>query len=189
MPSLQFDAWMSQALESKIEEALAMVLSTVSKNGQQSGRFVYLREYGNDNFAFFTNYNSRKGEEIAGNNKACLTFFWKELERQIRIEGTIEKNSKEASDKYFYSRPHHSKIGAWSSPQSKVIKNRDELENIVSSFDRQYPTEDVPRPEHWGGYVLKANYYEFWQGRASRLHDRIAYTLENNNWKIERLAP
>ncbi len=188
-PALQFDSWMKQALDSKIEEALAMVLSTVNKEGQPSGRILYLREYGNDNFAFFTNYHSRKGEELVENNRACLTFFWRELERQVRIEGTVEKHSKEASDKYFYSRPHYSKVGAWSSPQSKVIKDRTELEGFVSEFDKRYKTEDVPRPEFWGGYILKANYYEFWQGRESRLHDRIAYTLEGNNWKIERLAP
>ncbi|HEY1039970.1 MAG TPA: pyridoxamine 5'-phosphate oxidase [Bacteroidia bacterium] len=189
-PARQFDIWMKQAVEAQISEAIAMVLSTVSKDNKPSARVVYLREHGNNNFAFFTNYNSRKGEELAANNNACITFFWRELERQIRIEGTIEKHSKEASDKYFYSRPHHSKIGAWSSPQSKVLKNREELENMVTSFDKQYQTEDVPRPEFWGGYVLKANYYEFWQGRASRLHDRITYTLQQDgSWKIERLAP
>lgn len=189
-PALQFASWMKQALDSQIDEALAMVLSTVNKNGKPSGRVLYLREYGDDNFAFFTNYNSRKGEELSENNHACLTFFWRELERQVRIEGTVQKHSKEASDKYFYARPHYSKIGAWSSPQSKVLKNRSELESLVSSFDKRYQTEDVPRPEYWGGYVLKADYYEFWQGRESRLHDRIAYTLqEDMSWKIERLAP
>lgn len=190
MPDLQFTTWMKQVLDAEVREPHAMVLSTVSSNGQPSGRILYLREYGNNNFAFFTNYNSRKGEELLHNKHACMTFFWPELERQLRIEGVVEKHSKEASDKYFYSRPHYSKIGAWSSPQSKPLKNRDELEHLVTEFDKRYQTEDVPRPEFWGGYLLKANYYEFWQGRANRLHDRISYTLQdNNNWKIERLAP
>lgn len=189
-PSLQFEKWMHQALEAKVNEALAMTLSTANKQGKPSGRVLYLREYSDNNFAFFTNYKSRKAEDLQENPFACLTFFWHELERQVRIEGTVEFHSKEASDKYFYSRPHYSKIGAWSSPQSKVIKNRKELEDLVTDFDKRYQTEDVPRPEYWGGYVLKANYYEFWQGRKSRLHDRIAYTLQaDNTWKIERLAP
>jgi pyridoxamine 5'-phosphate oxidase len=190
LPSDQFGKWMLQALEARIPEAQAMVLSTVNAAGKPSARVVYLREYGNGNFAFFTNYKSRKAEELLKNPNACLTFFWPELERQIRIEGVIEMHTKEASDAYFYSRPHTSKIGAWSSPQSKVLKDRTELENLVTEFDKRYPNEDVPRPEYWGGYRLKANYYEFWQGRASRLHDRIAYTQQKDgNWKIERLAP
>ncbi|MCD6067434.1 MAG: pdxH [Bacteroidetes bacterium] len=190
LPAMQFGLWMDQALEAKIGEAQAMVLSTVSTSGKPSARVLYLREYGDNNFAFFTNYQSRKSEELSNNQQACLTFFWPELERQIRIEGIVEKHSKEASDSYFYSRPHHSKIGAWSSPQSKILKNRKELDDLVTDFDKKYPTEDVPRPDFWGGYVLKANYYEFWQGRASRLHDRIVYTLQNGgSWKIERLAP
>lgn len=189
-PALQFARWMQQALDAEVREPLAMVLSTVSASGKPSARVLYLRESGTDVFAFFTNYLSRKGEELSGNTNACLTFFWPELERQLRIEGVVEKHSKEASDKYFYARPHYSKIGAWSSPQSKVLKNRSELESLVTDFDKKYQTTDVPRPDFWGGYVLKANYYEFWQGRESRLHDRIAYTLQNDNsWKIERLAP
>ena len=189
-PALQFEKWMNDAIKSNIPEVMAMNLSTVNKEGKPSGRILYLREYGNDNFAFFTNYKSRKANDLIHNPNACLTFFWKEMERQIRIEGTVEFHSKEASDNYFHSRPHYSKIGAWSSPQSSVLKNREELENLVTEFDKRYATEDVPRPVYWGGYTLKANYYEFWQGRKSRLHDRIAYTLtDNNNWKIERLAP
>jgi pyridoxamine 5'-phosphate oxidase len=189
LPALQFDSWLQQSLQSEVPEAMAMVLGTVNKTGKPSGRVVYLREYGDNNFAFFTNYNSKKGEELLENPYACITFFWRELERQVRIEGIVEKHSKEASDKYFHSRPRYSKIGAWSSPQSKIIKDRVELEGLVNEFDSRYQTADVPRPEHWGGYVLKANYYEFWQGRESRLHDRISYTLENDTWKIERLAP
>ena len=189
-PALQFEQWMLQALEVKVHEALAMTLSTANKLGKPSARVLYLREYNDNKFAFFTNYKSRKAEDLLENPVACLSFFWHELERQVRIEGTVELHSKEASDNYFHSRPHESKIGAWSSPQSKVIKNRKELEDLVSEFDSRYKTKDVPRPEYWGGYVLNATYYEFWQGRKNRLHDRIAYTLQpDNTWKIERLAP
>lgn len=189
-PSVQFEMWMKQTLESDVREPHAMVLSTVSASGMPSGRILYLREYGKNTFAFFTNYLSRKGEELSHNNKASMTFFWPELERQIRIEGTVEKHSKEASDKYFYARPYYSKIGAWSSPQSKPLKNRTELDHLVTSYDEKYKTEDVPRPEFWGGYILKANYYEFWQGRESRLHDRICFQLQHDNsWKIQRIAP
>ena len=189
-PALQFEKWLNDAIALSLPEVMAMTLSTVNKQGKPSGRILYLREYGADCYAFFTNYQSRKATDLIENPNACLTFFWRELERQIRIEGTVEFHTKEASDTYFYSRPHYSKIGAWSSPQSKVIKDRTELENLVTEFDKKYTTEDVPRPEYWGGYVLKANYYEFWQGRKSRLHDRISYTLtDHDNWKIERLAP
>jgi len=190
LPSLQFEKWLNDSVNSNIPEVMAMTLSTVNSQGKPSGRILYLREFGDDKYAFFTNYQSRKANDLIQNPNACLTFFWRELERQIRIEGSVEFHSKEASDKYFHSRPHHSKIGAWSSPQSKVLKNREELEDLVTEFDKRYAKEDVPRPEYWGGYILKANYYEFWQGRKSRLHDRIAYTLtENKTWKIERLAP
>ncbi len=189
-PAIQFEKWMHQALEAKVVEALAMTLSTASKEGKPSGRILYLREYSENRFAFFTNYKSKKAEDLLENPFASINFFWQELERQVRIEGSVEFHSKEASDKYFYSRPHYSKVGAWSSPQSKVIKDRTELENLVTEFDTKYKTEDVPRPEYWGGYILKATYYEFWQGRKSRLHDRIAYTLQDDRtWKIERLAP
>lgn len=190
VPHLQFEKWMQEVLDAGVREPHAMVLSTVSSSGMPSGRILYLREHKDNTFAFFTNYLSRKGEELMANNKASMTFFWPELERQLRIEGTVTKHSKEASDKYFYSRPHYSKIGAWSSPQSKPLKNRAELDNLVTDYDKKYQTEDVPRPEFWGGYILTANYYEFWQGRESRLHDRIAYTMQNDgHWKIDRLAP
>ncbi len=189
-PSLQFETWFHQALEAKVNEPNACVLSTATADGKPSGRVVLFREFYENRFGLFTNYNSRKGRELAENPQASLTFFWPELERQIRIEGLVKKNTKEASDKYFYSRPRTSRIGAWSSPQSTVLKNREELENLVTEFDKRYPHEDVPRPEFWGGYLLKAEYYEFWQGRPSRLHDRLCYTLQNTGgWKLERLAP
>lgn len=187
-PSQQFDLWFQEAVKANAHEPNAMVLSTVHE-GRPSARVVLLREFGDEGFSFFTNYTSRKGQELSENPYACLTFFWPELERQVRIEGKVQLKSKEASDAYFNSRPRNSRIGAWSSPQSKVIKNRDELENLVSDFDKKYPTENVPRPDHWGGYVLVADYFEFWQGRPSRLHDRIRYTKGESSWKIERLAP
>ncbi len=189
-PSLQFEKWFAQAVKSAVNEPNACVLSTATKEGKPSGRVVLFREFKDNQFGLFTNYNSRKGKELQENPFACLTFFWPELERQIRIEGLVEKSTQEASDKYFYSRPRTSRIGAWSSPQSNILKNREELEHLVTGFDKRYPDEDVPRPEFWGGYLLKVNYYEFWQGRPSRLHDRISYTLqEEGTWKIERLAP
>ena len=142
------------------------------------------------NFYFYTNYDSRKGIQIAENPNVCLTFFWPELERQIRIEGVItQKAEAEKSDAYFNARPQDSKIGAWSSPQSKVLKDREELNSFIENNKAKYKDQEIPRPEFWGGYIIKANYYEFWQGRKNRLHDRIAFTLENSNWKIERLAP
>jgi pyridoxamine 5'-phosphate oxidase len=188
-PVLQFDFWFKEVVKAEATEPNAMTLSTVH-DGRPSARIVLLREFGEQGFAFFTNYNSRKGKELFENPFACLTFFWPELERQVRIEGKVQVHSKEASDNYFNSRPRSSRIGAWSSPQSSVIKNREELENLVTDFDKKYPTEQVPRPEFWGGFILKPDYFEFWQGRPSRLHDRICYSkVENENWKIERLAP
>lgn len=189
LPFEQFDKWFKEAVETKANEPNACVLSTVGEAGRPSARVVLLREYGKDGFALFTNYNSRKGKELHKNPYACLTFFWPELERQIRIEGKVTVHSAEASDNYFNSRPRTSRIGAWSSPQSEEISGREALENLVTDFDKKYPTEEVPRPLHWGGYLLHADYFEFWQGRPSRLHDRIVYKLENNNWKIARLAP
>jgi pyridoxamine 5'-phosphate oxidase len=189
-PAIQFQNWFKQAVDSEVNEPNAFVLSTVNSEGRPSGRVVLLREFYNNNFGLFTNYNSRKGKELEKNPYAAFTFFWPELERQIRIEGKVEKNTMEASDKYFNSRPRTSRIGAWSSPQSSVLKNREELEKLVTDFDIRYPTEEVPRPVFWGGYLLKADYYEFWQGRQSRLHDRICYNIQlNKTWKIERLAP
>ena len=189
MPALQFETWMKEAIESKVNEVQAFNLCTVSGSNKPSSRIVYLREFGNDVFYFYTNYNSRKAFDISGNNNISMTFFWPELERQIRIEGTIEFAEKEKSDDYFNKRPTESKIGAWSSPQSKSISDRSELEKLVQDNTDKFKNKDISRPEFWGGYKITANYYEFWQGRKSRLHDRIAFTTENGNWKIERLAP
>jgi pyridoxamine 5'-phosphate oxidase len=189
-PDLQFEQWMQDAIDAKVNEVVACNLATVDKNNKPSARIIYLREFGDNEFYFYTNYDSRKAAEIANNPNVCLTFFWPELERQVRIEGVISKKAEaEKSDAYFNARPQDSKIGAWSSPQSKVLKNREELNSFIENNKTKYKDQEIPRPDFWGGYIIKANYYEFWQGRKNRLHDRIAFILENNNWKIERLAP
>ena len=185
----QFTIWWNDALDSNIDEVNAMTLATATKEGIPSARIVLLKGYDADGFVFYTNYNSQKGKEIAENNNATILFFWKELERQVSIKGTIEKVSGKESDEYFYIRPSASRIGAWSSPQSTVISSRKVLEENEIKFREQYGN-DAPRPPHWGGYKLKPKTIEFWQGRASRLHDRLLYSLqENGSWKIERLAP
>lgn len=186
----QFGVWWKEATESTIDEVNAFTLATSSLEGKPSARIVLLKGYNENGFVFFTNYNSKKGQELAINPQASMVFFWKELERQIRIEGTISKVSPEESDAYFFSRPVGSQIGAWSSPQSRVIESRAVIESNLDKFQTQFNQEPITRPPHWGGYCLKPDYIEFWQGRSSRLHDRLAYTLlENNKWKMERLAP
>jgi pyridoxamine 5'-phosphate oxidase len=185
----QFARWWDEAVKSEIDEVNAMTLATVSDKGIPAARIVLLKDYDENGFVFFTNYNSGKGMQLAANPHATLLFFWKELERQIRIEGVAEKVSAAESDDYFYSRPVGSRIGAWSSPQSRVIANREILEQNVVTYAKEFG-ENVPRPQHWGGYRIKPAVIEFWQGRSSRLHDRIKYTLTvENSWVIERLAP
>lgn len=189
-PIRQFDKWWEQAINSNIDEVNAMTLATVGNHGQPSARIVLLKGYDENGFVFFTNYNSRKGQELQNNNKACLVFFWKELERQIRIEGNIEKINAKDSDAYFASRPTLSKIGAWASPQSESVSSRTFLEERLSEMENHFKEKEIQRPEHWGGYCLLPNYIEFWQGREGRLHDRINYSLdEEGKWNIGRLAP
>jgi pyridoxamine-phosphate oxidase len=186
----QFDKWWREAIHSEIDEVNAMTLATASADGVPSARIVLLKGYDEKGFVFFTNYESFKGKELAQNPRACLVFFWKELERQVRITGLVEKVSAEESDVYFNSRPQGSRIGAWVSPQSQVIKNREWLDEKAKELTEKYATEPLTRPPHWGGYRVKPICIEFWQGRASRLHDRIRYTLgEDGRWTIERLAP
>ena len=185
----QFQQWWNEALLSNIEEPNAMTLATTNKHGKPSARIVLLKGLSNDGFVFYTNYESRKAGELKENPHAALLFFWKELERQVRIEGTITKTSEQESAEYFSSRPQLSKIGAWSSPQSSVIASRDELEKNVSKYQQQFGDGEIPRPPHWGGYIVKPTVIEFWQGRRNRLHDRLQYTLRNDKWIIERLAP
>lgn len=188
-PFLQFTRWWKEAVGSDITEVNAMTLATCNKQGIPSARTVLLKDYDKDGFVFFTNYQSRKARDIDENPHATLLFFWKELERQVRIEGRIEKVNTAESDQYFHSRPEGSRIGAWASPQSTVISSRDEIEDKVRHYQAKFETEPIPRPPHWGGYRVIPVHIEFWQGRPSRLHDRILYSLEGNNWLISRLAP
>ena len=185
----QFEKWWNEALESSIDEVNAMTLATANAAGIPSARVVLLKGYSEKGFIFFTNYLSRKGKELAENPMACIIFFWKELERQVRINGIVEKVSEQESDDYFKSRPAASKAGAWASPQSSVIESRKSLENNFFKVQEQYPDNNIPRPAHWGGYIVKPLNIEFWQGRASRLHDRLLYTKKDAGWVIERLAP
>lgn len=188
-PVTQFSVWWNDAMNADIDEVNAFVLSTVSANGKPHARIVLLKGFDENGFVFFTNYNSTKGKNIAENPSVAMVFFWKELERQVRIEGTAIKISETESDAYFFSRPKGSRIGAWASPQSSVIKSREEIEKNVEKYSALYPQE-IPRPAHWGGYCIKPARIEFWQGRPSRLHDRIVYTeLEKGKWITQRLAP
>jgi len=188
-PFLQFEFWLLQASDAKVPELQAANLSTVSKEGKPASRIVYLREFEDHWFRIYTNYNSRKSKEMLGNPNVSLTFFWPELERQVRIEGLAKKSAAEASDNYFKARPRESQLGAWASNQSGVLANREELETAVEKFRIKFEGKDVPRPEFWGGFDIEADYYEFWQGRKSRLHDRITYTLDKGKWIVKRLAP
>jgi pyridoxamine 5'-phosphate oxidase len=189
-PIKQFEKWWLQAIESNIEEANAMTLATCTVDGKPSARIVLLKGITENGFIFFTNYHSKKGRQISDNPFVSLVFFWKEIERQVRIEGQIKKISKDDSDAYFASRPLESRIGAWSSPQSEVIKNRETLEKNVADYTNKFQSQNIPKPENWGGYIVIPTLVEFWQGRPGRLHDRLQYTVsENLNWKIERLAP
>lgn len=189
-PIRQFDSWWQEAVVSQIEEANAMTLATASADGVPSARIVLLKGFSVEGFVFFTNYNSYKGRQLAENPKACLVFFWKELERQVRITGVVEKVTAAESDTYFRSRPAGSQAGAVVSPQSQAIENREWLEKKYDEFEKQTAGSVIERPAHWGGYRVKPVIIEFWQGRPSRLHDRLEYSLqENGEWKIERLAP
>lgn len=188
-PFEQFAVWLQQAVAGQVPEVQAMCLATVSQSGRPSSRIVYLREFESNTFSFYTNYESRKGRELEKNPFASLTFFWPELERQIRIEGKVVKASAEQSDAYYNNRPYDSKVGAWASQQSGTLNSRAELELKLEDIKAKYSPEAIKRPPFWGGYVLKADYYEFWQGRKSRLHDRICYELIDNRWAISRLSP
>lgn len=189
-PIKQFGRWWNEASESQIDEINAMTLATCNLEAKPSARIVLLKGFSAEGFIFFTNYHSKKGKELQDNPHACLVFFWKELERQIRIEGTVKKISQKESNDYFNVRPFQSRIGAYSSPQSQVIESRDFLENIFEKNSRQFADGSVPRPLHWGGFIVKPELIEFWQGRPSRLHDRLQYTKnEEGSWIMERLAP
>lgn len=188
-PTDQFTTWWKEATNSNIEEVNAMTLATANAAGKPDARIVLLKGYDENGFVFYTNYESRKAEELAANPFATLVFFWKELERQVRIEGTVAKVSETDSDAYFKIRPIASQIGALASPQSTVIADRNVLEENVKQLQIKYADGDIPRPAHWGGYIVKPSQVEFWQGRRSRLHDRIRYRIDKDAWIIERLAP
>jgi pyridoxamine 5'-phosphate oxidase len=188
-PFVQFQKWWDDAIASNIDEVNAMALATVNKDGKPSARIVLLKGMNETGFNFYTNYESHKAKDMEANPHVALILFWKELERQIRIEGVVSKLSAEESDEYFSSRPEGTKIGAWSSPQSSVIKNREILEENVIAIKEKFENLAIDRPPFWGGYIVKPSLIEFWQGRSSRLHDRIEYSLQNGQWMLNRLAP
>ncbi|MBU3599505.1 pyridoxamine 5'-phosphate oxidase [Polynucleobacter sp. 30F-ANTBAC] len=187
-PIDQFKIWFDQAQHAELPEPNAMTVASVDANGKPSARTVLIKEVTSAGFVFFTNYESRKGQALISNPHAALLFFWPELERQIRVEGSVEKLSDQESDDYFHSRPLDSRIGAWASPQSQVISGRTQLVKNAAEYALKFAL-NPPRPPHWGGFRVKPEVLEFWQGRPSRLHDRIQYVLQNGQWKIQRLAP
>jgi pyridoxamine 5'-phosphate oxidase len=191
-PYLQFDIWFTQARQAQVPEPNAMTLATVDANGQPSARIVLLKGLDARGFVFFTNYESRKGQAITSEPRAALLFCWLDLERQVRIEGRITKVDASESDAYFASRPRASQIGARVSPQSRVIANREILENALDKESKENANQALTRPTHWGGYRLEPSMFEFWQGRSSRLHDRLRYlqsSAKTGAWTIDRLAP
>ncbi len=190
-PLAQFAVWFQEALNSQLDEPNAMTLATADRTGRPSARTVLLKSFDKQGFVFYTNYESRKGQNLAENPQAALLFTWLQLERQIRIEGRVEKVSPEESLTYFQSRPKGSQVGAWASPQSRVVESRETLEKRAAELQQEYAQAEVlPLPPFWGGYRLQPDFIEFWQGRESRLHDRICYNKrEGETWEIERLAP
>jgi pyridoxamine 5'-phosphate oxidase len=188
-PFKQFERWLNEAIESKCNEPTAMTFASSTFEGKPSARVLLLKEFSDKGFVFFTNYESKKGRQILQNPYGAIVFFWPELQRQVRLEGTVKKSSEEQSDNYFKTRPEKSKIGAWASPQSQVIPNRRYLENLKSDFQEEFSGKTISRPPNWGGYIFSPSLFEFWQGRPNRLHDRLQYTLQNEAWVIERLAP
>jgi len=189
-PIKQFARWWKDATEANVTEVNAMTLATASADGMPSARIMLLKGFSERGFIFFTNYNSHKGLQLSENPRACLVFFWKEMERQVRITGILEKLNGKENDDYFHSRPFASQVGAVTSPQSQVIESRQWLDDRYKNLLDQLKDSTVQRPEHWGGFVVRPVIIEFWQGRPGRLHDRIQYSLsDNGSWKIERLAP
>ncbi len=189
-PFAQFKEWFDEALSADILEPNAMTVATTTPEGKPSARMVLLKDFDARGFVFYTNYNSHKAQELAENPQAALVFWWAELQRQIRISGRVEKVSDEESDKYFYSRPFSSRLGAWASNQSGVIESREVLEQQLEELKEKYQDREIPRPPHWGGIRVIPAEIEFWQGRSSRLHDRLVYTKNyDDSWKIERLSP
>lgn len=190
-PMELFQNWFITADNSQmVDESNAMTVSSIGIDGFPKSRVVLLKKYTSEGFIFYTNYNSEKGKAIANNNNICLSFFWPALEQQIIIKGNAEILEKNISDSYFKSRPNGSKLGAWASNQSKVVNSREDLEQSLKTFEKKFEGNEIERPKHWGGYLVKPISIEFWQGRPNRMHDRIRYTLDEDfSWKIERLAP
>jgi pyridoxamine 5'-phosphate oxidase len=188
-PIEQYAIWFEEAVDAQLLDPYAMALTTVDVDGQPSTRIVYMRGIKSDGFVFYTNYNSAKGRDLEVNNRVALNFFWGELERQIRVEGVVDKLSEVESNAYFSQRPRESQIGAWASLQSEEISDRKQLEDQVVFYTEKFEGVEVPRPVHWGGYVVKPVKVEFWQGRASRLHDRVIYTKAGNDWFLSRISP
>lgn len=187
-PLVQFEYWLNEAINAAVYEPTGMNIATVNEQGKPSSRMVLLKEINDSGLIFFTNYLSPKGKALSVNPVAALNFFWPELERQVRIEGQVEKLPETQSDEYFASRPYTSRIGAWASEQSAVIASKQVLLTKAAAIALQHPVS-IPRPSHWGGYIVIPDMFEFWQGRPSRLHDRIRYRLENGHWIKERLSP
>ncbi len=188
-PFALFDSWLQTARDKKLIDATAMTLATATSAGAPSARIVLLKQFDAEGFCWYTNYESRKGAELSENKQAALLFYWCELERQIRIEGVVEKVADKQSSEYFNSRPAGSKFSAASSPQSKVVSNQAWLANATRQLQSRYTADELPRPSHWGGYRLKPHAFEFWQGRPSRLHDRFRYKRQDTGWLIDRLGP
>lgn len=187
----QFRLWLDEALRAELLDATSMTLATVNADGTPDARVVLLKDVSADGFTFYTNYESAKATQLAATPQACLVFFWAELERQVRVTGTVSRTAAAVSDAYFGSRPLDSRLGAWASPQSKVIPSREVLESAMAEASARFPGSVVPRPSNWGGYVVAPTVIEFWQGRPNRLHDRLRYrrAAEASSWTIERLAP
>ena len=185
----QFETWFRQAVDGRVNEPNAFVLSTVGTDLRPSARILLLRDFNEGGFVFYTNYRSRKAREIEQNPFASMTFFWPELERQVRIEGKLMKQSAESSDQYFAARPRSSRLGAWASPQSEPLPARETLDQALAALETRFEGQEFPRADWWGGYVLMPDSIEFWQGRPSRLHDRLVYHRDGLGWKIQRIAP
>ncbi len=188
-PITQFEKWLGEALEAKVQEPYAFCLSTIASDGGPSARIVYLREVLDEGLVFYTNYESSKGKHIASQDQASYTFFWNELHRQVRVRGVLRKVDAERSGRYFHSRPRASQIGAWASDQSSPLQSRETLQIRLAALETKYEGKEIPRPPHWGGYVLIPSEWEFWKGRSSRLHDRFQYRSAGDDWTIERLNP
>ncbi len=188
-PIKQFNTWFQEALDDDLTDANAMTIATATKDGKPSARTVLLKDYDTSGFRFYTNYDSRKGSELAENPNAALCFYWPEQNRQVRVEGTVKKVSTSNSAAYFTERPRNSQLSAWASKQDKVLVSREELESDFEEAKKRFENREVELPHYWGGYNLQPKSIEFWQGRPSRLHDRILYSKEGGKWKVSRLAP